>query len=347
MGNNYPDPAQITRHLRAKAGSHLLIAAVHHIPVFEMLSDGPVSFRELQKKLDLEERPAMVLFPALCAMGLLKISSDSVLELTELGNFLVKGSVNDLTGYSSLEKDDPGALRMVEWLRNDGPADNSKTFSYVKDKDADSPMDEPQAARFFTMALAGRAKYLSPIVAANITKKQGHLLDVAGGTGYYSFEWLLANPGSTATLFDTPEVLKVAKELLEEFCAIKGAHDIKARLSFREGDMLSDKLPETDILLAASLFHDWPVGTCEMLAKKFAGAIRTGGEIWIHDSFLNDSLDGPLPVTDYSALLFLGTKGRCYSKKEYRSWLTEAGLNCSSSYIPTLMDYGLISASKP
>jgi transposase InsO family protein len=66
----------------------------------------------------------------------------------------------------------------------------------------------------------------------------------------------------------------------------------------------------------------------------------------VHDAFLNDSLDGPLAVTDYSAQLFWVTKGRCYSRAEYRSWFTEAGLKPSMENIPTQLDYGLIWARK-
>jgi hypothetical protein len=111
--------------------------------------------------------------------------------------------------------------------------------------------------------------------------------------------------------------------------------------------MLTDKLPEADILLAASVFHDWPTEICVRLAGIFASALRPGGELWVHDAFLNDTLDGPIAVTDYSATLFLGTKGRAYSRKEYKTWLLKAGLNPTSDEIPTLMDYGLISAVKP
>ncbi len=80
----------------------------------------------------------------------------------------------------------------------------------------------PKQPVFFTMALAGRAQYLSPIVAAKINKREGHLLDVAGGTGYYSYEWLVTNPASRATILDRPEVLKVAAELLDDFCSRRG-----------------------------------------------------------------------------------------------------------------------------
>lgn len=343
------DLAPITRHLRAKASSHLLVAAVHHLAVFEELNKGPKSIRELQQKLYLKERPAMVLFPALCAMGLVQVNTEDKLQLTEPGKYLTAACGANLIGYTGLEKQDAGVLQMTEWLRNDGPENTMQGLSYVKDEQAPSPMDDAITARYFTMALAGRAKYLSPIVAGKITKREGHLLDIAGGTGYYTYEWLLENRGSTATIFDRPEVLKVASELLDDFCKgdRTGVDTVKERVNFMPGDMLADKLPKADILLAASVFHDWPTETCKVLAKKFTEATNPGGELWVHDSFLDDTMDGPIAVTDYSAMLFLATKGRAYSRKEYRSWFSEAGLILSLENIPTLMDYGLITAYKP
>ncbi|HZG23224.1 MAG TPA: methyltransferase [Chitinophagaceae bacterium] len=348
MQTSLIDLAPITRHLRAKASSHLLAAAVNHLNVFEELDYSPGSLPELQRRLGLKSRPAMVLFPALCAMGLLEFDAGQRLQLTPLGRYLTISEPSNLIGYTSLEKDDPGTLRMAQWLKNDGPENESEGLSYIKDDKAPSPMDEPEAANFFTMALAGRARYLAPLVAAEITRRNGSLLDVAGGSGYYSFEWLIANPGSTATIFDRPEVLKVAKKLLQEYCASgkAGTENLEKRVHFLPGDMLTDQLPAADILLAASLFHDWPEETCELLAHKFAAALNPGGELWIHDAFLDDTIDGPIAVTDYSAMLFLGTRGRAYSRKEYRTWLTAAGLIPSPSNIPTLMDYGLISARK-
>lgn len=345
----YPllDLAPITRILRAVASSRLLIAAVHHLPVFECLEKGPLSIEELRHLLGLKERPAMVLFPSLCAMGLLAFDSEDNLLITPLGKYLLVSSSPNLTGYVGLEKYDTGVLAMVERLKNDGPLDANIGLSYVKEGNTASPMDDPQSARFFTLALAGRAQYLSPLVAAKLPGKT-HLLDVAGGTGYYSYEWLLANPTARATVFDRPAVLEVAKELLDSFSRSgrPGAQSVKARVAFLPGDMLTDTLPKTDLLLAASLFHDWPESTCRRLAKRFAEALHPGGELWVHDAFLNDSLDGPLAVTDYSAMLFLHTKGRAYSRKEYAAWLKEAGLEVKELYTPTLMEYGLISASK-
>src|SRR5687768_2768697 len=119
------DLAPITRHLRAKAGSQLLVAAVHHLLVFEELTEGPQTIAQISKKLKLAERSAMVLFPALCAMDLLHINNDQLI-LTELGTFLTEKNPANLIGYVGLETQDPGVLKMVEWLKNDGPADTTQ-----------------------------------------------------------------------------------------------------------------------------------------------------------------------------------------------------------------------------
>ena len=344
-----PDLAPITRHLRAMYSSRLLIAAVHHLNVFEHLIDNPLHLTDLQTRLGLNERPAMVLFPALCAMGLLAYDSAGKLQLTDVGHHLTREATPTLADYVGLEKNDPGVVEMAERLRNDGPQQTKLVgIAYVKDGDGPSPMDDPDAARALTLALAGRAQCLSPIVASKLPKHKGHLLDVAGGTGYFTYEWLLANPQATATVFDRPQVLAVAAELLDAFCHNNqpDAHSVRERVRFRAGDMLTDELPQTDLLLAASLFHDWPAETCQKLAHRFADALRPGGELWIHDAFLNDELDGPLSVTDYSAQLFWVTKGRAYSRQEYRNWLREAGLVPSLESVTTQMDYGLMWAKK-
>ncbi|RCR70331.1 methyltransferase [Larkinella punicea] len=343
-----PDLAPITRHLRAMFGSRLLIAAVHHLAVFEELSNGPLSIAELSQRIGLKNRPASVLFPALCAMDMLEVNETGALQVTELGRFLTQNQIPNLIGYVGLEKDDPGAVEMAVRLRNDGPLDTTGGISYVKEGDDPSPMDDADLSRMFTLGLAGRARALSPIVAEKLSKSEGHLLDVAGGTGFYTYEWLLLNPSATATILDRPAVLAVAEELLDAFAQSgrPGAETVKNRVTFQPGDMLTDDIPQTDILLAASLFHDWPTETCQLLADRFAAAIRPGGELWVHDAFLNDALDGPLAVTDYSAQLFWGTKGRCYSRREYRDWFAKAGLEPTDENLPTQMDYGLIWARK-
>src|SRR5438045_1645885 len=122
------DLAPITRFLRAKASSHLLVAAVMHLCVFEELCEEPKSKAELQQKLGLKDRHSMVLIPALLAMGLIEFNQEEKLRVTEIGKYLTKKCPSNLLGYVGLEKQDQGVLQMVEWLLNDGPKNASAGF---------------------------------------------------------------------------------------------------------------------------------------------------------------------------------------------------------------------------
>jgi len=340
------DLAPVTRHMRAMYSSRLLIAAVAHLNVFEQFVDGPKKLAELQSRLGLKDRPAMVLFPALCAMGMLRRDTNGSFAVTEIGCSLTTDGAPNLKGYVELEKDDAGAIEMAERLRRDGPIEAPQGIAYTKEGDAASPMDDPAVARFLTLALAGRAQYLAPLVADALPRRRAHLLDVAGGTGVFTCEWLLRNPESTATVLDTASVLAVAVEFRDTYAKRPGGATLRERVQLLPGDMMTDALPRADIVLAGSLFHDWPEPTCEKLAQRFAAALNPGGELWVHDTFLDDTLDGPLPATEYSGLLFWFTKGRAYSRAEHRRWFAQAGLVPTETKIPTRVDYGLISARK-
>ncbi len=344
-----PDLAPITRAQRAMYGSRLLIAAVSHLRVFDTLAAGPLPEPELRRTLGLGERPARVLFPALRAMGFLDADLDGRLGVTAVGRRLVAGVSPNLAGYVGLEQDDPGVVEMARRLRQDGPGETPGGTAYVKEGNEASPMDDPVLARHLTLALAGRAAWLAPLAAPILPRHAGHLLDAAGGSGLFAYEWLRINPEATATVLDRPAVLTVAAEFLAEFARSgrEGAAGVPERVRLLPGNMLEDALPAADLILAASLFHDWPESICGPLAGRFAAALRPGGELWAHDAFLNDALDGPVAVTDYSAQLFWVTKGRCYSRAEYRAWFTAAGLVPLAANHPTALDYHLIGARRP
>jgi hypothetical protein len=114
------------------------------------------------------------------------------------------------------------------------------------------------------------------------------------------------------------------------------------RLECRPGDMFRDPVPGgPDVVLLSNVLHDWDVPECRSLVRRCAAALPPGGRLLIHDAFLNDTLDGPLPVALYSAALFTLTEGRAYSAAEYRAWLSEAGL-AAGTVIPTLIHSGVL-----
>ena len=79
--------------------------------------------------------------------------------------------------------------------------------------------------------------------------------------------------------------------------------------------MFADPVPaDCDVMLLSNILHDWDVPECRTLVARCAAALPAGGHLLIHDAFLNDAMDGPLPVALYSASLFSVTEGRAYQR---------------------------------
>jgi ubiquinone/menaquinone biosynthesis C-methylase UbiE len=336
------DPTPIFEHFRGSYGTELLTAAVAHFDLFGLLARQPLPFAELRIRLGLEARPLRVLTTALRAMRLLTVDGHGRCTLTPLAEeHLIPGGPFDVGDYIGLAATSPGVLEMVERLRTNRPAggDGGGGTAFIYRAGTKSAMDHDQLARHFTLALAGRAANVAPHLARVVDLANSRqLLDVAGGTGLYSLAFLQQFPQLSATVLDRPEVLKVAAEY-------RVRHGMQLRLALREGDMFADEWPACDVVLLSNVLHDWDVPTCRELVSKAAALLPPGGQIIIHDVFLNDALDGPLPIALYSAALFTLTEGRAYSAAEYREWLAEAGFEVSLMR-PTLVHCGALVGTK-
>lgn len=337
------DPTAIFELFRGGHATELLTAAVAHFNVFGQLAEQPQTSDQLRAELGLEVRPSVVLFTALKAFGLLVEDQAGVMSLTDVArNHLVPGAEFDVGSYVGLAAQSPNVLDMVERLKTNSPAgvDSDMGAAFIYRDGIASAMETEESARHFTMALAGRARNVAPVLAENVPMNEARLLlDIGGGTGIYSFALLQKNPNLRAVIVDRPEVLCIAEELAVEYGVADQAELVP-------GDMFADPLPkDADVVLLSNILHDWDVPECRHLVQRCAGSLAEDGRLLIHDVFLNDALDGPLPIALYSASLFYFTEGRAYSAAEYRSWLTEAGLT-SGGIIPTLIHCGVLPATR-
>lgn len=337
------DPTPIFEHYRGAYGSELLTAAVAHLNVFGHLAGGPTSLAALRGAVGLAERPAVVLLVALRAMGLVAGRWPDELELTPIAReHLAPGGAFYVGDYVGLSADAPGVTEMARRLRTDAATPektaagtDATAFTYRAGA-GESAMDDEAAARRLTLALAGRAKNVAPVLARTLDLSSARvLLDVGGGTGIYSLALLKANPGLRAVVWDRPQVLKIAREFAAD-------HGLLDRVDLRPGDMFADPVPAgCDAVLVSNILHDWDVPECRVLVNRLAAALPPGGRLLIHDVFLNDAMDGPLPVALYSAALFSVTEGRAYGSAEYRAMLADAGLR-PAAVVPTLVHCGVM-----
>ncbi len=332
------DPTPIFEHFRGSYGSELLTAAIAHFGVFRVLAERALSFEELRNELGLERRPMVVLSTALRAMGLLVVDGDGRLTLSDQAReHLVAGTEFYVGDYVGLAATSPGVLEMVERLRRNEPANiDGSGAAFIYREGIESAMEQSELARHFTLALAGRAKNVAPLLAEQVPMRgDEHLIDIGGGTGIYSVGFLRRYPKMRATVVDLPHVLAVAREFATQY----GVAD---RIEFREGDMFRHEIEGgAEFVLLSNILHDWDEPACETLVNHYSRQLREGGRLAIHDVFLNDNLDGPLPIALYSAALFTLTEGRAYSAGEYREWMQGAGLDVSGP-IDTLIHCGAL-----
>ncbi len=335
------DPTPIFEIFRGSYATEILTAAVAHFNVFGRLAQQPMTAAELGQSLGVAERPRIVLLTALRSFGLLTCDAQGRLHLTDLAReHLLPGGPFDVGDYVGLAANSPGVLEMVERLRSNRPASHAAGVAFIFREGVVSAMEDEAAARHFTNALAGRAKNVAPVLAERVDLASAKLLvDVGGGTGIYSIAFLQKNPDLCAIVLDRPEVLKVAQELAR-------AYGVADRLQTQPADMFRDSLPkDADAVLLSNILHDWDVPECRTLIARSAASLRSGGQLLIHDVFLNDALDGPFPIALYSAALFCLTEGRAYSAAEYRGWLSEAGLT-TGEVTPTLIHCGVLAGCK-
>lgn len=312
---------------RAAQLSHLLVAAVTEFDVGAALAGGPLAYADLCERLELADRPAIVLLTALRAMELIDVDAEGRLHLTEYGREkLSPSSPFHLRGYIGLGVFSGDVERTIECLKKDHPAG---TVSFVYHDDGHpSVLDDPMMADVLTRAMADRARSLAPFLAQGLDLAGAQtLVDVGGGHGLYGYALLAKHPALRGIVIDRAPPLRVAREYASSL-------RLEERVQFIPGNVHTIELDaQPDVILIANLLHDYDAADAESLVQRFASQLAAGGRLLVLDAFLNPVpdgappiSDGPRPVAAYSGLLFSLCEGRCYRLDEVQQWMRNAGL---------------------
>jgi ubiquinone/menaquinone biosynthesis C-methylase UbiE len=159
------------------------------------------------------------------------------------------------------------------------------------------------------MALGGEAQELADNLDLAGRKK---LFDVGGGSGNYSIFLCKANPMLRAIVFDLPEAIEIAREVIKS-SGMEGKVKVQAG-SWDKVDFGS----ENDVVLLSNVLHG-EGSKAEMKLKKAYDSLKSGGLLIIRDFVLNDSKTGPLGPALFN--LMLGA----YSIGEITDLVEEAG----------------------
>lgn len=163
-------------------------------------------------------------------------------------------------------------------------------------------------------------------------------LDLGGGPGTYAIE--LASNGLMVTLFDLPETVEIARDVVSR----SKARD--RNIKFVGGDFLKDEIGNGyDLVLLSQILHMFSDKVNIKLLKKCRRALSNKGKVVVQDFFINEARTQPACSSLFAINMLVNTDGgRTYSPSEIKGWLSKAGFRSIRKKV--LADGVMVSARK-
>jgi SAM-dependent methyltransferase len=288
----------------------LLTAA--QLDLFTKLEAKPRTVDNLCADEGWSPRGLAILMDALAAQGLLDRSSD--------GYYRVNPSITGLLMKGGRDSILPMVLhRGTMWETWSHLTEIVRTGTNPAHKDILSRSTEDMEAFIGAMHVIGLRK-AEEIADSLDLKPFTRMLDVGGASGTYIMAFLKRAPHMTATLFDLPAVVDMARKQLTQ----SGFID---RVQLVPGDYNTDELPEGyDLVLLSAIIHSNDREANQRLFSKIHDALMPGGTILIRDYFLDSTRTVPRDGAIFAVNMLAATSGGIsYTFEEVDEGLTKAG----------------------
>lgn len=287
------------------AAQAIHVASKLRIP--DLLASGPKTIAELASKCGAHPPTLERLLRALASLEMFAPTPDGRFRNTPLTEVL-------RTDHPQSRRD--GALflpapflwrplgELYESVRTGEPTFpvifGQRFFEYL----ADHPEDASLFNSVMTQGIAAHA-----VLAAYDFSRFERLVDVGGGQGALLRDILTATPSLQGVLFDLPQVVAGASEVL------KG--DLGARSQIVGGNFFDSVPGGADAYLLKGVLHDWPDDDAVSILRNTRAAIRPDGTLLLIENIL-DSAARPAGLID---LLMLVIGGRERTEADFRSLL--------------------------
>ena len=273
------------------------------LDLFTVLGAEDLDLSEICEKC--ESKPAMTekLLIACAAMGLVEKTRDKYKNSAIAADYLVRGAPlyqGNIIAHSEHVQGLWDKFEEQLYLEPPGKDDESKQH-----RDFIMGMDNITAA--------GRGQIFLDNIDLSGRKK---LLDVGGGPGSYSILACRKYPELEAVVFDLPETIEIAKEVIAR-------ENMQDRITLRPGDWNTDSFGEGfDAALLSNVMHgaDYNV---EMKLNKTYDCLISGGLLVVQEFVLNDEKTGPLIPALFNIMV------GAFSRRDLISVIEKAGFtNC-------------------
>jgi C-methyltransferase len=312
-----PAPAAMIEMILAGWTSQAITVAAQ-LGVADALADGPLTIDELATRVDADADALRRLLRALISRGVFRHRRDGRYELNSLADTLRCDATVSMASaarfYGSQEQRERWTL-LVDSVRTGTsvvPALRGKSsFDYFA--------EEPELAELFNQTMTSVSEMTDATVVAGYDfSAYPTIVDVGGGHGPLLATILAAAPASRGVLYDLPQVVVNAPNLLRD-------NDVADRVRIAEGSFFDSVPGDGDAYVLKNIIHDWPDDKAvQILRNVRAAAGRRATVLLVEFVIPEHNRDFPGKWVDLEMMLNLGARER--TAVEYRDLLGQAGL---------------------
>jgi precorrin-6B methylase 2 len=298
---------------RALAGwqpARVLMTA-NHLDFFSILGEEALSAEEVASRCGTHPRSTRMLLNACVALGILEKDGSLYSNSVEALSSLVRGKAGYMGDAIAHQEDlwlSWGKLHNA--VRTNRPV--AKRYTLVQD---------PAVHRNFILAMHNLAIRVAPLVA-DVLDLSGRrqLFDVGGGPGTYSIFLVRHYPGLKAIVFDLPQTVEIAKDIIANF----GVGEL---VTTRAGDYFEDDFGQgNDVVLLSAILHSMGPERSRSLLQKAYNSLVPGGLVVVREGLISEEGTSPLHAVLFSLNMLVNTgEGQSYSAAEIMGLMKMVG----------------------
>ena len=180
----------------------------------------------------------------------------------------------------------------------------------------------PDASAVFNRAMAAGTRARVEALIAFDWSSHMRVVDIGGGSGTAIASVLAANPHLHGVLFDLPNVVEEAHDVL-------GQAGVGDRCEIVGGSFFTDPLPPADAYVLAQILHDWDDERAGAILRNCRRSIADEGRLLIVDGVVPPGSEpGFLKHMDLHMLVLVGGKER--TEDEWRDLLAAEAFEITS-----------------
>lgn len=303
------------------------ISVAAKLYIADYLKDGAKTIKELAELTDTHEPSLYRLMRALASAGVFQKDAEDRFSNTALSEFLRSDNPESIRGAAHMIGDHE------HWRAHGNMLQSVKTGEIAFEYTFGMPVfsyyaQNPEPAKIFDDAMTSFSTAIANAVAAVYDFSEAKTIaDIGGGQGLLLSKILQTASDAKGILFDQPQVLAGAGEVLNR----EGAAE---RVEIVGGDFFKEIPVEADIYLLKFIIHDWNDEQSETILKNLAKSAKPGAKVLLVESVVEEDDNAPSmsKIMDLNMLVMTGGKER--TRKEYAELFEKTGFRLTN-VIPT------------